>query len=586
MKNIRKMFKYIDSYHKNFTLKLIAYSLVLGLLPLINIFAPKLIIDELMGERKISYVLFVGFLVIALDFLRQVLARAQTNYMTQVFESMLDMATFDLSDKSLRLPIEKSDSKEVQDKLDQSHHAVWKIYTIYDVLITVVPSLITALIGLGVLIRLNILILALPLVLFVLNKKIMDLIKANDLVYQRDNISENRAYFYFNDFAQDLRYFKDIEIFEGEKLVLDKSKVYHDKMVRSNSAYYTKNGAYQGLMNVIANGSIVGVLAYLAYRLVRKTISIANFTLYFNALLQIVNSTNLLLKHYAKIISIEAQLGVLFDFLSQEEGLLEKGHIKDIDTSRVRIKFDKVSFKYPKSEAYVLKDCTFEIRDKETVALVGKNGAGKSTIVKLLCKFYEPTEGTIYLNGIDIKDIATKEYYKLLSPTFQDFRLFPFRISENITSKLKEDIKIKEYEDMDEAFGLLNVKSWVDSLVEGKDTFLTYLFSENSVEPSGGIGQKLALARSIYHEGKFIIMDEPTSALDPRSEQEIFEHMLDISRGQTSLFISHRLSSTKYADRIIVCEGGKIKESGSHQDLMENDGLYKEMFTAQAELYS
>ena len=268
-----------------------------------------------------------------------------------------------------------------------------------------------------------------------------------------------------------------------------------------------------------------------------------------------------------------------------EEGLLNKGEITEIDTNEIRIRFENVSFKYPASENYVLKDASFEIGNGETVALVGKNGAGKSTIVKLLCKFYEPSEGTIYLNDIDISKISTKKYYEILSPTFQDFRLFPFRISENITSKLKEDITNYEYKNMAKAFDLLNLSTWIDKQVEKEDTFLTYLFSDKSVEPSGGIGQKLALARSIFHEGKFFIMDEPTSALDPRSEQEIFENMLKISKGQTSLFISHRLSSTKYADRIIVCDDGKITENGTHDKLMKEDGLYKEMFTTQADLY-
>src|SRR5699024_11318253 len=127
----------------------------------------------------------------------------------------------------------------------------------------------------------------------------------------------------------------------------------------------------------------------------------------------------------------------------------------------------------------------------------------------------------------------------------------PFRISENITSKLKEDIGGDEYKDMDRAFDLLNLSSWVNKQVEKEDTFLTYLFSDKSIEPSGGIGQKLALARSIFHEGNFFIMDEPTSALDPRSEQEIFENMLKISKGQTSLFIYHRLSSNEYTATII-----------------------------------
>lgn len=459
------------------------------------------------------------------------------------------------------------------------------MYTLYDIIVLVISAVITGILSLGILVKLNPAILFLLILLMLINKKLVRLIKENELKYQKNNISDLRSYRFFANFASDLRYFKDIEIYDGQDLVLEKADYYQKEMIKSSTDYFNKNGIYTGIMNVSANGSIILTLIYLTYKLIDKTISLANFTMYFNSLIQVINATNLIQQNYAKVISVNAQLEVFFNFLEMEEGLLDKGHIDNIDTSEVRIRFDKVSFKYPASEDYVLKDATFEIKNGETVALVGKNGAGKSTIVKLLCKFYEPTEGNIYLNDINIKDIHTKEYYKILSPTFQDFRLFPFRISENITGKLKDEISDKDYEKMDKSFDLLKLTSWIDKLVDKEDTFLTYLFSDESVEPSGGIGQKIALARSMYHEGKFFIMDEPTSALDPRSEEEIFENMLRISKGQTSLFISHRLSSTKYADKIIVCDKGRISEEGSHEELMKKNGLYKEMFTSQADLY-
>ncbi|MDU6547623.1 ABC transporter ATP-binding protein, partial [Anaerococcus vaginalis] len=359
----------------------------------------------------------------------------------------------------------------------------------------------------------------------------------------------------------------------------------HKKLVKNSSAYYTKNGIYVGLMNVFSNFSILVSLFFLVVKLIEKSISLADFTLYFNSLISLINASKEIQKNYAQVIAFNEQLQSLFDFLNQKEENFDEGKIKKINTEKITIKFDNVSFKYPKSKENILENCSFEIKNGETVALVGKNGAGKSTIVKLLCKFYKPTKGNIYLNEININDIDTKTYYKILSPTFQDFRLFPFRISENISANLLDEITKYQREKMDESFYLLNLKSWIDKLVNKEDTFLTFLFSNNSVEPSGGIGQKLALSRSIVHEGKFFIMDEPTSALDPRSEQEIFEKMLDISKGQTSLFISHRLSSTKYADRIIVCDNKKITENGNHEKLMKDDGLYKKMYLSQAKLY-
>ncbi|KGF04298.1 ABC transporter ATP-binding protein [Anaerococcus lactolyticus] len=585
MKNIRKLFKLIDTYRPGFTLRVIVTNLILGFLPLINIFAPKLIIDELMGQKRISYCLGLGLLVIVLGFIKEVTYRGLNNYLTLVFEDMSDKLTFKIAKKSLRLPIEKSDSKDIQDMMEQAHYAVWEMYTLYDIIVLVVSAVITGILSLGILVRLNPAIIILLILLVLINKKIVKLIKENELKYHGESVTEIRSYRFFADFAADLRYFKDVEIYDGQDLVLEKADIYHQNVIRSSTEYFNKNGIYTGIMNVSANGSIIFTLIYLTYKLIDKTISLANFTMYFNSLIQVINATNLIQQNYAKVISVNAQLEVFFNFLEMEEGLLDKGEITDIDTSKINIRFDNVSFKYPASESYVLKDATFKIKNGETLALVGKNGAGKSTIVKLLCKFYEPSEGTIYLNDIDIAKISTKKYYEILSPTFQDFRLFPFRISENITSKLKEEITDYEYKNMAKAFDLLNLSTWIDKQVEKENTFLTYLFSDKSVEPSGGIGQKLALARSIFHEGKFFIMDEPTSALDPRSEQEIFDNMLKISKGQTSLFISHRLSSTKYADRIIVCDDGKITENGTHDKLMKEDGLYKEMFTTQADLY-
>lgn len=585
MKNIIKLLNLIEKYYKGFTVKIMGLNIIMGLIPLINIFAPKLIIDELMGDARLSYLLMVGGGVLVLGFIREISSRALNNYLTLVFESMSDILTFSIAEKSLRLPIEKTDSKEIQDMMEKAHYAVWEMYNLYEVIVLVISAVITGIMSLGILLSLNFYIIILLIILVLINRKIVKLIRENELKYQETNVTDMRSYRFFADFASDLRYFKDIEIYEGQKLVLEKADKYQQKMVESSTDYFNKNGIYNGLMNVSANGSIILTLIYLSYKLITRTISLSNFTMYFNALIQVINATNLIQQNYAKVISVDAELKVFFDLMEMEEGLLDKGHIDHIDTSEVKIRFDKVSFKYPKSENYVLKDASFEINNGETVALVGRNGAGKSTIVKLLCKFYEPTEGNIYLNDINIKDIHTQEYYKILSPTFQDFRLFPFRISENITGKLKDEIDDKDYDKMSKSFDLLNLASWIDKLVDKEDTFLTYLFSDESVEPSGGIGQKIALARSMYHEGKFFIMDEPTSALDPRSEEEIFENMLKISKGQTSLFISHRLSSTKYADKIIVCDEGRISEEGSHEELMKKNGLYKEMFTSQADLY-
>ncbi|MDO5047258.1 MAG: ABC transporter ATP-binding protein [Anaerococcus sp.] len=586
MKNLYLIFRRFDKDFKHFTLKLLIMFLILGLLPIINLFAPKIIIENLSAEINLGKISFMLALVLLANTSFLILSQYHDNYFSLVFESMVDRLQFELSEKALNLPIEKTDSKDIQDKLEKAHHSVFSILGLYETIYSVIPSLITALFSIVILVRLSILIPLLLLVIVFVNRIFVRLIKKNELDKQEFDVPDIRVYKYFAQFAQDFKYSKDIKTYDGEDLILEKSKYYMDRMVDRNKLYFNKNGLYQSMMNLSSNLGIVSSLIYLTYKLVKKVISLADFTLYFNAIIQLINTINLLQKNYASIISINENLKAYFEFMDLGEKVDKDRSYKKIDPSKLEIEFKDVSFKYPKSDTYILKSCSFKIRNGETLALVGKNGAGKSTIVKLLCKFYDPTSGKILINGIDLKDIRKEDYYKILSPTFQDFRLFAFKINENLWAKRSRLINQEERDETNKAMKVLKLDKWIEKNENKEETYLTNLFSKKGIEPSGGIGQKLALARSMVHKGKFFIMDEPTSALDPRSEQDIFENMLEISRGQTSLFISHRLSSTKFADRIIVCDKGHISEEGSHEELMKKDGLYRKMFLTQADLYS
>ena len=200
MKNIRKLFKLIDTYHPGFTIRVVITNLVLGFLPLINIFAPKLIIDELMGPKRISYCLGLGALVLILGFIKEVTYRDLNNYLTLTFEDMSDKLTFKIAQKSLKLPIEKSDSKDVQDMMEQAHYAVWEMYTLYDIIVLVISAVITGILSLGILVKLNPAIIILLVLLVLINKRIVKLIKENELKYQENNISDLRSYRFFFEF--------------------------------------------------------------------------------------------------------------------------------------------------------------------------------------------------------------------------------------------------------------------------------------------------------------------------------------------------------------------------------------------------
>lgn len=248
------------------------------------------------------------------------------------------------------------------------------------------------------------------------------------------------------------------------------------------------------------------------------------------------------------------------------------------------IRFDHVSFQYPGSEQFIIKDISFRIRRGEHISLVGVNGAGKSTLVKLICRLYEPTEGVIYVNGRDIREYDYEEYITLLAVVFQDFKLWGYSLDQNIcvAEHLPDGYRQKR-EALYRASGLID---WVSTLSQGGETILSKEFDEEGTEPSGGLAQKIAIARALYRGAPFLILDEPTAALDPVSEYEIYKRFHEMIKNKTAIYISHRLSSCKFCDRILVIQDRKVREEGTHEELMAKKGIYEKMFSAQAKWYT
>lgn len=245
------------------------------------------------------------------------------------------------------------------------------------------------------------------------------------------------------------------------------------------------------------------------------------------------------------------------------------------------VEFRNVCFTYPHTDVKVLDGVDVTLRQGEHLSVVGLNGAGKTTFIKLLCRLYDPTAGEILLDGINIKEYDIAEYMKLFAPVFQDFMLFAFSIRDNISAC--GNISDDELSALLEKVGLANR---VNSLGKGADTLLFKPFDENGIEPSGGEQQKLAIARALHKNAPMVVLDEPTAALDPVAEYEIYSQFNELVGGKTAIYISHRLSSCKFCDRIAVFSDGRIAEYGTHDELCgKPGGIYAEMFAAQAQYY-
>lgn len=252
----------------------------------------------------------------------------------------------------------------------------------------------------------------------------------------------------------------------------------------------------------------------------------------------------------------------------------------EVDFERADITFEKVSFHYPGTEQKILDNVSFTINAREKTALVGLNGAGKSTLIMLILRLYRPTEGRILMNGVDIQTIPFDEYSKRFGVVLQDFSLFAYSVRENIT--FGEEVNEEKLEEVLKKSGLHDK---IASLPKGANTSIYKDLDDEGIEFSGGDSQKLALARALYKSGSIVILDEPTSAFDPLAEYDFFKRLEELSEGKTTLFVSHRLSSTVFCHKILVLKNGKITEEGSHAELMERDGDYKELFMLQAQYY-
>lgn len=257
-----------------------------------------------------------------------------------------------------------------------------------------------------------------------------------------------------------------------------------------------------------------------------------------------------------------------------------KGSKKTINGEHI-IEFLNVSFRYPRSENYVLRNVNLTIRQGEHLSVVGVNGAGKTTFIKLLCRMYDVLEGEIRIDGINIKEYSDDEYRKLFAVVFQDFSLFAFSLKDNIILNEKEDEKKLE--------NTLKMAGLYDDAMKLENKFETTIFKsydEKGTELSGGQQQKTAICRALYRDSPIVILDEPTAALDPIAEYEIYKRFNDLVGGKTAIYISHRLSSCKFCDRIAVFADDTIKEYGTHDELVNiKDGIYAGMYAAQAEYY-
>lgn len=410
-------------------------------------------------------------------------------------------------------------------------------------------------------------------------------IRKVDFEYQNESTQGLRKLDYLYNLMTQYEYAKEVRINNLRHLILQKNKGIIVDQMRKLKTFLKSKMILDSLSAIIAIIQSTVMYFYFSYSVFKGNLTIAEYTVLLGAVSLL---TSILINFFDNIAVIDMMTARMDIFLEYKKWIREKSNIWasnglpeiSIDENVSEIIFDNVCFAYPNTDHTILHNLSFTIKNGQKIGIVGLNGSGKTTLIKLILRLYTPTTGKILLNGVDINTIPLGQYLKRIGAVLQDFNIFAYSIRENIVF----DKNISD-DRLNNALDNSGFSEKVVTLKDGINTIISKELNEKGIELSGGEGQKLALARALYKDAGILILDEPTSTLDPIAEYQMFSSLHDISEGKTTLFISHRLSSTKFCDRIFVIQSGGIVEDGSHSELMKQGGIYADMFESQAKFY-
>lgn len=585
LSNLKYIMGYAWSQDKVLFAQCGVYTILASIAPFIGIFLPKFLIDELLGQRRIEIILMtlIGFFLLS-SVVNYSIAWLRCAYSPRVTKIRTDYITM-ISDKIMKMDFKNTEDPEVLNKIKSVMNAVMSNNTgvegVYHTLLGLFGRL-TAFVGyISIVLFLSPWILLFLIINVLISYALTMRVKKYEYSQKEKAADKDRRTFYVFDTMYDFAYGKDIRIYDLKNILIDKFKKLRGERIDISKDVQGKQLKVKIVDVILLVIRECVVYGYLIYNVLFTGMGIGDFTMYFSTINGFGDWMKGILDDLANIKAQNMYLDDMREFLEIKSENKEKTRDIPIDSS-YEIEFKNVSFKYPKTDKYIYKNLSLKIKKGQRLAIVGINGAGKTTFVKLLCRLYEPTSGEILINGVNIKDFSKEEYYKILSVVFQDIKTFAFTVAENVSLENLEDVDREKVLHCIEKAG---VGDKINSLKKGIDTSLLKILDGEGVELSGGENQKLALARALYKNGKIVILDEPTSALDAVAEYNIYKGFDELIGDKTAIYISHRLASTKFCDVIAFFENGEIVEYGTHEELLKKNGKYSDMFNIQAQYY-
>lgn len=584
-KTLRRMLRYVTENNKRLYLFFTIYTISAVIYPFFSVILPKLLINELsLGDKvNLQNILYIVLGYFVLSSIFGYIKAFIVNYTNKMITLLRLDILRDRTDKIISFEYKYAEDADFFEEHQRAFQATSSntngVEGVYHKLFETPAILLTTVIFVVFIGMLNVWI----LIGLIVNVAVTILINKGVQQYTYKNRkllahSERKNYYYYNT-THDFAFGKDIRVYNLKNRILENYSKEIEGYVAVNRKIRNKEyklGFIALLSLLISDILTYGILIY-------KTLngmSIADFSMYLTAIV----SLSLMLKVLADdltIIYVEGQyVNDLYDFMDGDFG--EKGgELGAIKGDTLEIEFKNVSFKYPKTERYIFRNLNLKISKGERLAIVGINGAGKTTLVKLMTGLFEVTEGDILINGISIKKFSKKALYSMFSVVFQEVNILAYTIRENVacSSENVDDDRVWE------ALDKVGLKNKVQGFEKGLDQMLLKIIDEEGTEFSGGEQQKLVIARALYKNGNMVIMDEPTAALDALAEAEIYQNFSELIQGKTAVYISHRLASTKFCDKIALFDKDGLAEYGNHEELMALQGKYYEMFTIQGKYY-
>lgn len=584
-------FKIAFQYRPSYVFLLLFQILLQAISPFSKIIFPTLIIEELtkvpLDQVNLSNLTWILVLFLAVEFIIPFLMNLNWMFLLHN-ENMLNKYWKKLmGDKMMQMRFYHLENPDVLDQISKAQDGLLGygnnlggFQALINNIISILSNFLSVVGIIYIIAQINIWLIFILIGIVGLRLWNQSQIKKLNIQQWEERKRMNRENEYYSSLLTDFKYGKDIRLYACKDLLITKNKEYiedtYQYQIKINQKF-KKLTVIDNLFNMINQLLTYG---YVAYYFIQSYISIAQYSLYVTSINTFISSSYSIFNSFLNIRQNTKMMSEFKKFM-EIDATYQEGNVKINPNEPIVLEFKDVSFAYPNTKEYVLRHINYRMEGQKKISIVGENGAGKSTFIKLLMRLYDPTEGEILLNGINIKEIPIQDYYALFSVVFQDYQLIGFNLGEQITSSDTFD-----EEKVLQILSEVQFNHKMENLQKGLATSMLKYFDDQGIELSGGESQKIAIARALFKDGKILILDEPTSALDPLAEYEIYSQFHKMTQGKLTFYISHRLSSCRFCDEIMVLEHGEIVQLGHHDKLiLDEKGKYFEMFKAQAKYY-